>query len=63
MQILAVVLQEVLSAAPVAPVTTKLECAKLADGAAAVVLVPAGSEHDSSSRGETSSSTQCHVQL
>eukprot|EP00878_Enallax_costatus_P005466 GHUV01005737.1.p1 GENE.GHUV01005737.1~~GHUV01005737.1.p1 ORF type:complete len:517 (+),score=149.24 GHUV01005737.1:195-1553(+) len=41
-------LQEVLSAAPVAPVTTKLECAKLADGAAAVVVVPAGSQYDSS---------------
>jgi hypothetical protein len=45
--------QEVLASAPVAPVTTKLECAKLADGAAALVLVPAtaaaGSQH---SRGE-----------
>lgn len=34
-------LQEVLASPSVAPVTTKLECAKLADGAAALVLVPA----------------------
>eukprot|EP00879_Flechtneria_rotunda_P019422 GHRR01020400.1.p1 GENE.GHRR01020400.1~~GHRR01020400.1.p1 ORF type:complete len:370 (+),score=157.86 GHRR01020400.1:381-1490(+) len=39
-------LQEVLASARVAPVTTKLECAKLADGAAALVLVPAGAAAD-----------------
>lgn len=45
-------LQEVLSSAQVAPVTTKLECAKLADGAAALVLVPAAAVDSSgSSRG------------
>jgi hypothetical protein len=40
--------QEVLASPQVAPVTTKLECAKLADGAAALLLVPAaaaGSDH------------------
>jgi hypothetical protein len=41
-------LQEVLGSAPVAPVTTKLECAKLADGAAALVLVPAAAARDNS---------------
>jgi hypothetical protein len=41
-------LQEVLASAPVAPVTTKLECAKLADGAAALVLVPADAARDNS---------------
>jgi hypothetical protein len=35
-----IVLQEVLASQPVAPVTTKLECAKLADGAACLLLVP-----------------------
>lgn len=45
-------MQEVLSSAQVAPVTTKLECAKLADGAAALVLVPAAAVGSSgSSRG------------
>jgi hypothetical protein len=44
--------QEVLASEPVAPVTTKLECAKLADGAACLVLVPGESQHaNSSSRG------------
>lgn len=43
--------QDVLSSAQVAPVTTKLECAKLADGAAALVLVPAGSSARNNSRG------------
>ncbi|KAF6264331.1 putative nonspecific lipid-transfer protein [Scenedesmus sp. NREL 46B-D3] len=38
-------LQEVLASEPVAPMTTKLECAKLADGAACLVLVPGDSQH------------------
>lgn len=42
--------QEVLSSPAVAPVTTKLECAKLADGAAALLLVPA-SKATGNSRG------------
>jgi hypothetical protein len=44
--------QEVLASEAVAPVTTKLECAKLADGAACLLLVPAESQHTSNnSRG------------
>lgn len=55
-------LQEVLSAAAVAPATTKLECAKLADGAAAVVIVPAGSQSDSS-RGASTPPSRWHWAL
>jgi hypothetical protein len=37
--------QEVLASEAVALVTTKLECAKLADGAACLLLVPAEPHH------------------
>lgn len=52
--------QEVLASEPVAPVTTKLECAKLADGAACLLLVPGEHPHasSSSSRGGAADAAQ-----
>eukprot|EP00775_Hariotina_reticulata_P012329 gene12329-12464_t len=44
-------LQEVLTSAAVAPVTTKLECAKLANGAAALLVMSASAEAAATSAG------------